>query len=92
MFSKSNPLKSCSKWHLVLIVWTLLATVYVVYGEYNRLTNYVAARAYSSGIHDAVVRIVDESAKCQPLPINVDDKKATLISVDCLKAPEATTN
>lgn len=91
MLGKSNPLKTCSKWHLVLVIWTILATAYVAYGEYNRLTNFVAARAYNAGIRDAVVRIVDESAKCQPLPINVEDKKATLISVDCLKAPEGET-
>ena len=88
MFGKSS-LKSCGKWHIVLAIWLIFATIYVIYGEYNRLNNYVAAQAYNSGVRAAVNRIIDESANCQPLPINIDDKKATLISVDCLQKSEA---
>ena len=80
---------SCTVWRIILIVWIIFTTLYLIYGEYNRLTNYVAQRAYNQGITTAVTQMITESEKCQPVPINVDDKKATLINVDCLKQPAA---
>jgi hypothetical protein len=80
---------SCKVWKIVLIVWLVFTTLYLVYGEYSRLQNFVANRAYNKGLADAVGQIITESQKCQAIPINVDDKKATLINVDCLKQPAA---
>ena len=73
--------------HIVLIVWLIFATLYVVYGEYNRLNNIVAARAYNAGISEAVTQIINESQKCQPVPINVGDMSATIINLECLQQP-----
>jgi len=80
---------SCKIWRIVLIVWVVFTTLYLVYGEYNRLANYVAKNAYNQGLTTAVTQIITESEKCQPIPINVNDKKATLINIDCLKQPAA---
>ena len=74
--------------HIVLLVWLIFATLYVVYGEYNRLNNFVAARAYNAGISEAVTQIITESEKCQPVPINVGEMKASIINVGCLQQPE----
>jgi len=76
---------SCKVWKIVLIVWIVFTTLYLIYGEYNRLANYVAKNAYNQGLTTAVTQIIAESEKCQPVPINVDDKKATIINIDCLK-------
>ncbi|MBN2087304.1 hypothetical protein JW758_03070 [Candidatus Peregrinibacteria bacterium] len=74
--------------HIVLIVWLVFATLYVLYGEYNRLNNYVAARAYNAGISTAVTQIITESQKCQPVPVNVNELKASLVNLECLQQPE----
>jgi hypothetical protein len=76
---------SCTVWRIILIVWIIFTTLYLIYGEYNRLANYVAKNAYNAGITTAVTQIIAESEKCQPVPINVDDKKATIINVSCLQ-------
>jgi len=74
-----------SVWKIVLIVWLVFTTLYFFYDGYDRLANYVYKNGYNTGITTAVTQIITESEKCQPIPINVDDKKATLINVDCLK-------
>ena len=75
-------------WKIIFIIWIIFATVYVIYGEYNRLTNYVANNAYNAGIQTAVTQIITESQKCQPVPINVEELSAQLINLECLQQPE----
>jgi hypothetical protein len=74
--------------HIALIVWLIFATLYVVYGEYNRLSKFVANRAYNAGLQEAVTQIITESKKCQPIPVNVGELQATLINLECLQGAE----
>jgi hypothetical protein len=46
-------------------------------------------RSYQQGMADAVGKIIDESKDCKALPINVGDRKASIVNVDCLKQQEA---
>lgn len=78
---------ACNIWKIILVIWIIFATLYVIYGEYNRLANYVAQRAYNAGVSSAVSQIITESQKCQPVPVNVGDSKASLINLDCLQKP-----
>ncbi len=73
--------------HIVLLVWLIFATLYVFYGEYNRLSKFVANRAYNAGLQEAVTQIITESQKCQPIPVNVGELQATLINLECLQEP-----
>ena len=79
--------KACHIWKVILVLWIIFATIYVVYGEYNRLANFVAKRAYNQGLTDAVTELINQGTKCQPIPVNVDDRKATFISLECLQQP-----
>lgn len=71
---------------VILIVWVIFASVYVVYGEYQRVQVMVAQRAYNTGLRDAVNQLIQQAQTCQPIPVNSGDSKVTLISVDCLNA------
>lgn len=71
---------------IILIVWLVFASLYVVYGEYQRLRVMVAQRAYNTGIRDAVNQLIQQSSDCsQPIPITADEKTVHLISIDCLQ-------
>ena len=83
--------KACHFWKAILVLWIIFATIYVVYGEYNRLSNFVAKRAYNQGLTDAVTELIKQGGTCQPIPVNVDDKTATFISLECLQQPEEVT-
>jgi len=75
-------------WKIILIVWIVFATIYVIIGEYNRIQNFVAQRAYNAGLTTAVTEIIKQSENCQPVPVNVDELSAQLINLDCLQQPE----
>ena len=75
---------------VVMIVWLVLSTCYVIYGEYTRLSVYVAQRAYNMGLAEAVNQLIAQTQSCQPIPVTSGDKKVQVISIDCLKAPAGT--
>ena len=80
----------------ILIGWLVFVSLYFIWGEYNHLRNAIARSAYTSGFTDAATKLLEESKKCQPIPINVGQQKTAVISVDCLngganKAADANT-
>jgi len=68
----------------ILIVWIVFASLYVVYGEYQRLQNAVARAAYNQGLTTAVTQLISEAGKCQPIPITAGNVKVELIATQCL--------
>jgi hypothetical protein len=83
-------MKKIPVFKIVIIVWLVLSTCYVIYGEYTRLTIYVGQRAYNAGITNAVNQLIEQTKACQPIPITSGDQKVEVISVACLKAPAGT--
>jgi hypothetical protein len=72
---------------ILLVLWLVFATLYVVYGEYNRLNFFVAQTAYNNGIRDSVAQIMVEASKCeQAIPLTIDTQTVEVISVECLNA------
>ena len=91
-----NNEKGLSFFKLLGIIWIVFATLYVVYGEYSRLQNYVAVSAYNSGMSDAVYKLVQESSDCRPVPVVAGDIQMQFINVECLtpadNTPDGPTN
>jgi len=82
-----HKITSCAVWKLILVIWIIFATLYVIYGEYGRLQQFVASRAYNQGITDAVTQLLDEAEKCQPIPVNVGERQTAFIAIECLQQP-----
>ncbi len=70
---------------VLLLVWIVFATVYVVVGEYNRINRFVAQVAFNNGMSNAVVQLIQQASTCQAVPISAGNAKMTLISVECLQ-------
>lgn len=70
---------------IVLIVWLVFTTLYLVYGEYSRLTNFVAQSAYNQGYRDSATQLVAEVSKCQPVPITLGTETVSIIGIECLQ-------
>ena len=87
MFKSKIKCDAGKVWKVIFIIWIIFASVYVIYGEYNRLANRVAKSAYNAGLQEAVVRIITESEKCQAVPINVGEMSAQIINLKCLQMP-----
>ncbi|MBU0577616.1 hypothetical protein KJ742_03610 [Patescibacteria group bacterium] len=75
-------------WKVLFIVWIIFATLYVLYGEYNRLRVYVAGVSYNRGVTAAVNKMMDEASSCQPVPITSGDRGMNIINLDCFTVPE----
>lgn len=69
----------------LFIAWVVFASLYFVYGEYMRLTQYVAQNAYGKGYQDSVMQLMNELSKCQPIPVAVGDKKEEILALSCLQ-------
>lgn len=71
---------------IIVIVWLALSTLYVVYGEYSRLANYVARSAYDQGFRDSLTQLVSEVNKCEnPIPVTIDSQTVNLMGVECVQ-------
>lgn len=82
MFLKKTPVAK-----VILIIWIIFASLYVVYGEYQRVQIMVAQRSYNAGLRDAVNQLIQQSQTCQPIPVNSGGASVNLISLDCLNQP-----
>ncbi len=77
---------------ILFIAWIVFATLYVIYGEYSRLNLFVAQNAYNAGYQDSVAQLLNEVAKCQPVPITFGNQKVEVIGVACLQQTGAPTD
>lgn len=80
MFNNKFPAKK-----LILILWVAFSILYVGYNEWVRFRVLVMQNAYNQGVGDAVAKVLDESKNCKGFPVNLGDKNATLVNVECLK-------
>ena len=74
---------------MALIAWLVLSTLYVLYGEYNRLNNFVAKSAYDRGLSDAVTEVIKQAQKCEAFPVHISGQGVNLINTQCLTQPPA---
>ena len=87
-----TPIKRAPVLKIILIVWLVFSTLYVVYNEYNRLRFYVAKASYTQGVQDTVGQLMQEASKCQPIPITSNGQQVSLIALSCLNQPSDTQN
>lgn len=71
-----------------ILLWFIFATLYVLYGEWNRFQRTVYQAAYNRGQTDAVAQVIGEAQKCQPFPIYLGEAKVTLMSLECAAAAQ----
>jgi hypothetical protein len=69
----------------LFIAWVVFASLYFIYGEYMRLTQYVAQNAYGKGYQDSIMQLLNEVSKCQPVPIPFGENKVDIIATSCLQ-------
>jgi hypothetical protein len=81
---KNND-KSAKVFKVIAIIWIVFASLYVIYGEYQRLAQTVAGVSYNRGVTNAVVQVMQEAAKCQPVPLSAGGQQMSIISLECLQ-------
>jgi len=74
---------------IVIIIWLIFTTLYLVFSEYNRLNFVVGQTAYNSGVHDTLAQIMAGASQCQPVPLTIDSNTIEVIGTKCQQLPEA---
>lgn len=68
---------------VVVIVWLLLATAYVVDDQWDNYQNNGIQKAYTGAINDMIDGV--EKSNCQPLPIFSGERKVEVVDMRCLQ-------
>ncbi len=82
-FSKKNIL--C----FFALVWIVFSLIYIFWDLWNDFKNVQLSNAYQQGAAAAIDKIIEETEKCQIVPIFSNEKEVRLISVSCLEEKTA---
>lgn len=75
---------------LLIFIWIAFSLWYIANDQWQDFKMKENQQAYQLGRSDTVKAVIDEVSKCQQLPLTIDDKKATIISVECLQQKNPT--
>jgi len=75
---------------MILMIWFVVATVYMGYDIWDDYKVIGVQKAYNQGIEDMTVRVIDEVGKrgCEPVEIYAGEKKVQIANAQCLPQPE----
>ena len=62
---------------ILLMIWLIFATLYVLYGEYNHFRNIVSKRFYERGKLDQAISILRKAEECKPKGLDRERSKNT---------------
>ncbi len=76
-------------WLVISIVWIGFQVVVYLGGMiYANIQDEAMSTAYTKGVQDSVIKVLEESAKCKPFPVNYQDASVNLIAVECIQAAQ----
>ena len=73
---------------IIVIVWLIFSVLYVGFTQYRYFTQFIADRAYKTGLSDAVVEVIKQAQECKAFPVTIEGQGVQLINVACLQQPE----
>ncbi|QQR83434.1 hypothetical protein IPJ72_06635 [Candidatus Peregrinibacteria bacterium] len=82
-----------SKWHTVLLIWIIFASLYFVYNEWGRLSTVVKTVAQQSreeGFATAINGVIQKAQACESFNVFSGDSSVELINIQCLNQGEQT--
>jgi len=72
---------------IVLIIWAVVASGYVIFSMWNDFKINFQQKVYQAGVSDTVNSLIKQAndSKCEPFEVYNGDNKTQLISVSCLQ-------
>jgi len=74
---------------IALIVWLLFSVPFTAIMGWNYFKSFVYAKGVQDGQTNAVVTLIQEAEKCQPIPVRAGDVGISMISIECLQKAQA---
>lgn len=73
--------------HFLIFAWIVFSIVYIVWDAWTDFKNIQLSNAYQQGAVAAIDKIIEETEKCQVVPVFSNEKEIQLVSVSCLEKP-----
>ena len=74
---------------IILMLVVIVLSLYIFYDKYTQFQNNIQTQAYTAGyqqgVIDTVVKIIDSSSGCNPVPVFYKNISVTLININCTK-------
>lgn len=70
---------------IVLAVLLVLAVGYIGFGKYQERNMAIYQQGEKAGYQRAIIQLYQHAAACEQVPIIVEDKSLSVISVECLE-------
>ncbi len=71
-----------------IIIWIIFSVGYIINDQWQDFRIEQIQVAYQKGASDSIRTIINESAKCQPIPLFDGSTKVNMIAVECLQQAE----
>ncbi len=84
--SENSKVKSIGT--ILIFVWVVLSSVYIVHDLWNEGLKFSFKTGYEKAQFDTINSIIDRAQICEAFDAFIDQKRVTLINVECLQKPE----
>ncbi|RLJ06668.1 MAG: hypothetical protein DRP13_03250 [Candidatus Aenigmatarchaeota archaeon] len=72
---------------IILMLVVIVLSLYIFYDKYTQFQNNIQTQAYTAGyrqgVIDTVVKIIDSSSECRPVPVFYKNTSVTLVNINC---------
>lgn len=69
----------------IAVVWIIFSAIYIINDQWKDFQTIQVRQAYNAGVSASVRTLIQESAKCAPVPLFNGDQKTEVIAVKCLQ-------
>lgn len=70
---------------IILVLYVILSLVYISVDAWGSFKANTIERSFAQGRREAILQLIEQSEKCQPVSIFADEKQAQVVSVACLQ-------
>ncbi|MBI4209133.1 MAG: hypothetical protein HY538_05430, partial [Deltaproteobacteria bacterium] len=70
---------------IVLVLYVVLSLVYISVDAWGSFRTNTIERSFAQGRREAILQLIEQSEKCQPVSVFADEKQAQVVNVTCLQ-------
>ncbi len=74
---------------VILVLYVAFSLVYIAVSVWGTFKANVIEKSFTRGRREAILQLIEQSEKCQPVSVFADDKQAQVVNVSCLQQGNA---
>ena len=73
---------------IILLVWLVFTSLYFVWGEYQRLNQFVFQKGVEQGRFETTSGVIQAAQECRPFSVYIPGQQVELVNVNCLSSAQ----